>query len=162
RNGQILGRGRLDLDPSEATENLRIELTPVTSGAAVRVVSGYSEGVRPIPVKKALVAFEQNGVPQTVNEEGLRIDPERSRASTFMVRAQSNKHWPTLAMGVEGDVRDVHVYPESMMKSLLDLTLKGSSRSEAEHHGVVWGRVLKDGKPVRGVEVELAGNYTPV
>lgn len=164
-DGLILGRGLLDLE--EAVQNgslndLKIELSPVTAGASVRVASGYSEGRSQIKVKNALVAFDQNGWPEPLNDEGQRVDSARTHASTFMVRAQADKHWPTLAMGVEGEVKEVKLYPESMLKSLLDLTTKGPSRNSAEQSGVVWGKILKDGKPVRGVAVELAGSYTPV
>jgi hypothetical protein len=161
-DGVILGRGRLDLDDTaSATDQLKIELSPITTGASVRVTSAYSEGRNHVAVKNALVAFE-NGIPQPLNEDGLRVDPDRSHASTFMVRAHADKHWPTLAMGVEGQVKEVRIYPESMMKSLLDLSLKSDKRGTAEQNGVVWGRILKDGKPVTGVEVELAGQYSPV
>jgi hypothetical protein len=161
-DGVILGRGRLDLDElATPWDQLKIELSPVTSGASVRVASGYSEGRSRVTVKNAVVAFE-NGIPQPLNEEGLRVDPDRTHASTFMVRAQADKHWPTLAMGVEGQVKEVRLYPESMMKSLLDLSLKNDKRGVAEQSGVVWGRILKDGKPVTGVQVELAGQYSPV
>jgi hypothetical protein len=163
RDGVILGRGRLDLEEQfTATDDLKIELSPITSGASVRVSSAYSEGRNRVAVKNALVAFESNGIPQPLNEDGLRVDADRTHASTFMVRAQAGKHWPTLAMGVEGDIREVKLYPESMMKSLLDLTTKNDKRGIAEQSGVVWGRILKNGKPVSGVEVELAGQYTPV
>jgi|GEM_PF-3954338 len=161
RDGQTLGRGRLDLDSESPTDDLKIDLTPVTNGATVRVASAYTEGNHRVPVKNALVAFDQNGMPQGLNEDGLRQDPDRARSSTFMVRATADKHWPTLAMGTEGEIRDVRLYPESMMRSLLDLTMK-EGRSAAEQAGVVWGRILKDGKPIRGVEVELAGSYMPV
>lgn len=161
RDGQTLGRGRLDLDGDLTSDDLKMELTPVATGAAVRVASAYSDGQHRIPVKNAIVAFDQNGMPQALNDEGLRQDPDRARSSTFVIRASADKHWPTLAMGTEGEIREVRLYPESMMRSLLDLTMK-EGRSAAEQAGVVWGRILKDGKPVRGVEVELAGSYMPV
>lgn len=162
RDGRTLGRGRLDLDEGRTEyDNLKIDLTPVSSGAAVRVASAYSEGRNRIPVKNALVAFDQNGLPEALNDDGLRQDLDRTHGSTFMVRAQADKYWPTLAMGMEGEIGNVRLYPDSMVKSLLDLTLK-EDRGTAEQGGVVWGRILKDGKPIRGVDVEMAGSYLPV
>lgn len=162
RGGQTMGRGILDLDSASDGDPLRIELSPVTSGAAVRVISGYSDGPRAIPVKNAIIAMDQGAIPQPMSAESVISDPERSHHSTYVVQAQAAQHWPTTAMGIEGRQQDIRLFPESLVKSLLDLAIPSTQRKDAEQFGVVWGRVVKDGKPVSDVEVELAGDYSPV
>lgn len=167
RSGGLLGRGTVTLDAANDIANgglddLHIELTPVVAGAATRVVSEYSYGNRAQPVKTAMVAMDQNALYRPVNGDGIVDDPTRARRSTFIVRAESKDHWPTLALGIEGEQRDVRMYPTSLVKSFLDLAAQKDNRGIAEQHGIVWGRILKDGKPVSNVEVELAGNYAPV
>jgi hypothetical protein len=163
RDGKTLGRGSVDLEDPSSLGQMKIQLVPVASGAYARVSSGYSDGNSRVPVSNAVVSFDQNGLSQRVADDGTATDPDRAHRSTYVVKAQASKYWSTIALGVEGENQEIRLYPESLVKSLLDLTTQGAAEhAMAERKGIVWGRMLKKGKPVSGVEVELAGNYEPV
>lgn len=75
--------------------------------------------------------------------------------SSFMMRAEKKNHWGSLVLGVSGRENAMRIYPDSMVKALL------SSQGVAVDNSapIIWGRVTRKGQPVRGAQVELAGDF---
>ena len=74
--------------------------------------------------------------------------------SSFIMRAENQNHWGSLAIAVSGRKNKMRIYPESMVRALLRSQEIDPKKSESS---VIWGRVLRDGKPLKGASVELAG-----
>lgn len=168
RDGRILGRGELDLSNvlkkkrGYTISGLDIDLHPVVSGAGVHLVSGYSVGARKTAMVHAKANFEGDPEIYAATEDGHIRDADRTPGSTYIVSAQSEHGWPTVSVGAEGVEQDVRIYSDKFVKALLDLTTQGQDRKDAEEQAVVWGRILKKGRPVAGVKVEMAGAYAPI
>jgi hypothetical protein len=165
RDGRILGRGEMSLMslgeiPSRHNRiyNIRLALRPTTDGARFPVISGYSHGQQKMPVREARVEIESYGNIQTVDEDGVASEPDLDRESTFVVRAQAKRHWPTLMVGQSGTAQDIRLFSDSLVRALIGLTLDQYDQRAALEQGVVWGKVSRAGEPVSGVEVEMAGD----
>lgn len=170
RNGSVLGRGELNLmqltevpRKDNKIEDIRLALRPTTQGVAFQPVSGYSYGQRRIPVADARVEIQAYTEPQGVNDDGLVTEPSLNRNSSFVARAVAKKHWPSLVVGQAHHTQDIRLFSNSLVEALvnLDLTL-GMDRKEALHASVVWGQLTRDGQPVEGGIVEMAGSYEAI
>lgn len=168
KTGGLLGRGTLALDQMLIEKDapdfsgLRIELSPVIAGVAARVASAHSYGKNTVLVANSLAALDQSDSYRKISTEGVVEDRDRARHSTYVAHAFADKHWPTLSVGTESEQKEVRLFPESMVKSFLDLVAKPEERASVEQAGLVFGIVTKDGKPVSHVSVELAGSYNPM
>lgn len=62
-------------------------------------------------------------------------------------------------VGTSGGSQRVHLFPQKMVDALLGLIAKNEfERRDYLEKAIVWGRVVRDGQPVAGAVVELAGD----
>jgi hypothetical protein len=171
RQGRVLGRGEinlLDLRALPAREdrvaNLRIPLRPTTDGVAFHAVSGHSYGAHKMPVTTASVEVQAYSQPQKVNEEGLAVEPGLSRDSSFVARAVARDHWPSIVVGQAREPQDIRLFSKSLVNALINLNSEGSrsTRKEIAQKSVIWGRLVQDGRPAQGAQIEMAGDYKPI
>ncbi len=143
-----------------------IEIRPFKEGFNIKAISGLSFIDQDIP----LDLIEKNGE-QIVNEgrvdisieglsQSLEMDSKNqitsdmfTANSNMLVQLEAKNHWGTLAIGLGEVNKKLRVYKNSLVNALL-----GNYKETHDGYGVIWGRVLgKDGLPVRGAKVELAG-----
>ncbi len=167
-NGEILGRGEIDLNLLLAEESshqdwtdLELLLEPVDEIFKVQALSAYSHGKNKIKVSGAKIFVDHLDLHLETNEEGLFFDPIHSTHSSFLLRAQAADHWETMAMGVVGQrVQDMKLLPNGMVEALISLTAEtyGWEVETLRNHAVVWGKVTHKGQPLPGAQVEMAGS----
>lgn len=169
RDGRTLGRGEMNLVhlatiplKGARVDDIRLALRPTAEGAAFRTISGYSHGQQQIPVADARVEIQSYTEPQKVNDEGMIEEASLSKDSSFVARATAPKHWASVVVGQANHPQDIRVFSNSLVEALINLQLESTDRKEAFKASVVWGQISKDGAPVEGAEVEMAGNYAPI
>ena len=157
-HGKILGLGEFDLYqlPDRAKElsqidKLHITVKPYKSKLIAELVSGESFGDQIIPVEGRFIV---NSAQVEAKKGTTFSDDSFLPHSSFIVHAEKEGHWPSLAVGVNGQGGGaMRIYSDSMVKALLDI--------QGRKGPVIWGRVTKNGQPVHGAKVELAGEEVP-
>ena len=169
RDGRVLGQGEVNLfdlknlpQKDNKIADLRIALHPTAEGASFRTISGYSFGNQKMTVADARVEIQSYTDPQKVSDEGEVVEASLSRESSFVARASAKNHWSSVIVGQARTPQDIRLFKNSLVDALISLNLDGMDRKEAHRQSVVWGRILRDGKPVEGAEVEMAGEYQPI
>lgn len=165
RKGQVLGQGELNLarfqnvQGSQQIENLKIELHPAVLGAKVGVSSIHSTAERNQLIESARVVMVGEQKPmlsdfqhQWFSESGL------APGSSFIAEASAANHWGTMLVGVAGQEVHAKLFPNAFVEALLNITL-GENRKLAQNSGVIWGRVVKQGKELTGAKIEMAGDH---
>jgi hypothetical protein len=77
--------------------------------------------------------------------------------SNYLVRATHDRFWPSLAMAESGEPFQVQLYPNKLIESFLDLTMKKYDARDAAQMGVIWGRVTMAGSPIEGAKLQIVG-----
>lgn len=163
--GDVLGRGYFDLSelPKIAPQQYKVDsvslkIAPVLQGLSGRVLSAYSTKTKPIPVAKAEVEFENLPFQTTTKSDGHFEETHLIEGSTVLIRAYRLGHWGTLAFGLAGKKTEIELFPDKMMKAFTDLSQPGEDYKKItnpEEKSIIWGRVIKNGQPVAGAEVEI-------
>ncbi len=161
---EILGQGEINLSSltpnadSTRIENLKMKISPVVDGARIDVVSAHSYGghVETVPSAKvwmmgATQPLKPDADHRYFSEGGLQP------GSSFVAQAIADNHWGTLVVGVSRQDTRAQLFPNKLIDALLNLTL-GADRALADKSGVIWGRITKNGQPVTGARVEMAGD----
>lgn len=167
KSGNVMGRGQVSLAElnwqGSAIEDVKIELRPVSTVASVRPSSGYSYGKNLMPVAAAKVEIEGYMDPVGLNAEQVVEVSSLEPGSSFIARATAPDHWPSLVVAQSTTIQDVRVLSNALVRALIQLNLPDHEFKEAQELGIVWGRVVHEGKPVTGARVEMAGStYVPV
>ncbi len=170
RDGRVLGRGEMNLvhlteipRKDNRVNDIRLALQPTTEGAVFRPISGYSYGKNAIPVADARVEIQAYTEAQGANADGLVVEPSLNRGSSFVARAVAKRHWSSLVVGQAHHPQDIRLFSNSLVEALIDLEQEHvSDRKEALASAIVWGQLTKDGRPVEGGAVEMAGSYRPI
>lgn len=163
--GSVLGQGEIKLSSlvpkadSMRIENLKMVLTPAVEGARVEVVSARSFGNHVETVPGAKVWMMGASAPlKTDQERRFHFEGGLRPGSSFVAQAGADNHWGTLVVGVARQETRAQLFPNKLMDALLNLTL-GADRTLAEKSGVIWGRITKNGEPLSGARVEMAGDH---
>lgn len=167
RDGRILGRGEMNLvhltsipRKDNRVNDIRLALQPTTEGASFRAISGYSYGNQKIPVADARVEIQAYTEPQGGGEDGIVSEPSLNRASSFVARAVAKKHWSSLVVGQAEHPQDIRLFSNSLVEALVNLEESyATDRKEALQASIVWGQLTKNGAPLEGGAVEMAGPY---
>lgn len=167
RDGRVIGRGEMNLlhlsevpRKDNRVQDIRLALRPTADGAMFRTVSGYSHGNQKMPVADARVEIQAYTEPQGVDDEGFVSEPSLNKGSSFVARAVANKHWPSLVVGQAHHPQDIRLFSNSLVEALINLENGASmDRKEANQASIVWGQLTRDGAPVEGGQLEMAGEY---
>lgn len=169
KSGELLGRGEYDLfkmpqpkDHQAQVSQVRIQIEPAVTGIEVDAISAHSFGYNRIEVEDAEVHIDALNETLVKDERGRFIDQDILPTSSYILRGQAKNHWGSLAIGLSETTYDVRLFPNSTMEALLNLAQEqlGLPVMATQNQGVIWGRVTKNGQPVRGATVELAGGYS--
>ena len=170
--GRILGIGEFNLYqlPKEARKliqinELHIKIKPYNPSLVASLLrSGLSFSGHQIPVDRGRVFFGALPSKKLKNKasKGLFVDNSFLPYSSFMMRAEEDtmrdgeekKHRGSLALGVSGRQNLMRIYPQSMVGALLEIQGMNADSSSP----IIWGRVTQEGQPVKGAQVELAGD----
>ncbi|MBK7845326.1 MAG: hypothetical protein IPJ71_16865, partial [Bdellovibrionales bacterium] len=165
--GQILGIGTLplhtlNLPPKNQIKisDISIPVIPAPLGAKIEIVSAYSIGTEAqIPLPKAKVEIQGLNRTYKSDRRGMVEDSDFLPGSNFLLRARLKNFWGSLMVGTSGGAQRIHLFPQKMVDALLGLLAKDEfERRDFLEKGIVWGRVVRDGQPVAGAVVELAGD----
>ena len=156
---RILGFGEFDLYqlPDRAKklsqiDRLHIKVKPYDPSVVASLYSGQSWGKHRILANGSRMTTDSPQSEMNKESENRFSDAEFLPHSSLVMRAKKKNHWGSLVVGVNGRENGVRIYPDSMVRALLDSQgVSGGS--------VIWGRVTRNGQPVRGVQVELAGDF---
>lgn len=161
RDGEIIGRGEMlvaDI-PAARIENREtaLKIAPLFDGLIGKVVAGASS-FKTLPVvadaKLSIEGLNREVVLERKSE--LFIDKELRPGSRYLLRAQAPGYWGSLFFGESGVPFEGRVFSNKIIGALLELTSPNKfSARDNENKGVVWGRVIVDGKPLAGATVEL-------
>jgi len=171
RSGDLIGYDELSLFEisgiprnESRIEGMDLSLSPAANGLVTDVISAKSYDNVKIPVKKPRLFLDSLGREIVADSEGQFRDGGIINSSSYVLRAQSKNHWGSLAVGLSGYKSEVRLFPETLVTALLNITVGGLDEEEMDQYGIVWGRVILNGEPVTGAEVELAGeqNIHPV
>ena len=160
-NRRVLGRGEFDLYqlPIQARklsqiDKLNIEVKPYRPSAVASLSSGRSAGHYKEMVSQGQVMVPSiNRYIQDTGEHGF-ADHSFLPYSSFIMKAQKQGFWNSLWVGLSGQDNPMRIYPHSMVEDLahiLNIKVNGQT-------SMVWGRVTWGGKPLKGAQVELAGD----
>jgi hypothetical protein len=161
--GRVLGQGEASLAKlvnADATSGqLDIVLRPSVEGARIEVASAYSYDNQIVTVEGAQVWLDGARVPMQADRAGRWFSEAGLMAqSSFVARASAKNHWGSIVIGLGGEERRLQMFPNKLMEAFTRLAA-GDDQARVKQDGVVWGVVTKDGKPVRGAHVELAGDH---
>jgi hypothetical protein len=169
RDGRVLGRGEMNLvllNDIPAKDNkindIRLSLRPTSEGVAFRTISGYSHDHQRMPIREARVEIENYMEPAKVNDEGVVTDDSLSKSSSFVARATASQHWASVVVGQANHPQDIRLFSNSLIEALIGLELEGMDKKEAQYGSIVWGQLVKNGSPLEGAQVEMAGSYEPI
>ena len=161
--GELLGYSELGLDSiknidakSNEIKDVHLVIRPAPKGLMVEVSSARSfEGneFRLDNVDLSIDAMERR-----IHErkKGQYIDDSLSADSSFVLKAEKEGYWNSLAIREAQSHEKMVMFPDSMIEALISLSVKESTNSENEY-GVVWGRVLDAGNPVKDAKVAMVG-----
>lgn len=155
----VVGRGSFSLSQLNQGTNISVEISPIVTGAMLNVISARSFGQHVELVKNAHVEvaaekarFNADSTGRWYSEEGFQND------SSYLAQIDSANHWGTILIGVAGEETRAKLFPNPMMEAFLQLTL-GNDKTLARQSGVIWGVVTRNGQPLSGAKVEMAGNH---
>ena len=167
-SGEVLGRGLYDLDqlPKLAASQYRatgvqVKLGPVPHGIAGRVVTGAVANSKVFGLQNASVSFEQLPFQTVAGKDGAFDEPTLLEGSSVVTRTERQGSWGTLAIAHAGQSLDVSLYSDQAMRALIKAaapTEMNSDRSSA----YIWGRIVRDGRPVAGAKVDLMTTDRPM
>ncbi|MEK7358623.1 MAG: hypothetical protein AAB250_19410, partial [Bdellovibrionota bacterium] len=160
-NGEVMGRGVFDLDDLPAikpqqyrVESIALKLTPVPHGIIGRVITAKFGKTSVLPVMNTQVQLEQLPLNTLSRKDGTFDEKSVMEGSSVIVRAERPGHWGTLAFADAGVSGDIAIFSDSSMKILMEAAAPRDFES-ARTAGVVWGRVIRSGKPVASAKVDL-------
>jgi hypothetical protein len=168
-SGRVLGQGEISLidvvkqpPQNNRIAGLRIALRPTPDGAAFHASSGYSYDQHSVAVNDAKVEIQSYGDSQAVDDEGFFNDHSLTEDSSFVARATAKDQWPTIVLGHSRRLQEIRLFSKKMLTALIGLTASGSEIKEAEKMAIIWGRVTRQGVPVVGAKIEMAGEFKPI
>ena len=143
-----------DLSSNTLGSKYNLVLEPIQDGIITRVVSFKSFGSHKILVPGAEIQnVEGRFATQPDGQHRLR---DVLPGSTMLVQAHAKGHWNSLGVSQYGFDNELRLFPKTLMKAFASIVYN-ETEQEISSGGVLWGRVLKEGKPVSGATVELAG-----
>jgi len=160
--GDVVGRGVVDLSTlplTNATQRsvsaVSIKITPVIQGLSGRVVSARNDGKAP-GLKSATISLQDVELEARSFKGGGFSEPNLVEGSSVIVEATHANYWDTLTFARTGINNEIQILPDQdgqMIRQLLTLT-RATGREQSSG-AVVWGRALKNGKPIAGANVQM-------
>ena len=151
---QVYGSGTISVPAGKRSAVLPI--LPSQQGLQTRIVSANSHSGQSFAIDRGLVSLL--GTPGSMKAEHnvFYNEPMIENGSNVLMQVSGDKHNTTLAMAVAGKPWDIAVLPKSMSKAMLNLALDEQDRYGADDLGMVWGKVTKNGEPVKNVRVQIS------
>ena len=159
--GKVLAVGDVNLYDA----NVRSQIP--TPGALNLVLRPYKPGLRLAAMSAN--TFQKKRLPKTLlhieglakalktNPKGVFVDNSFTPGSSFLMRATHKNHWPTLITGVGNyKKQNFKLFPNKMVEALLNNVLDSRQSISARKRGVVWGRVMLNGKALQNAQVQMA------
>lgn len=161
REGEMIGRGELlvaDIaaDRIQNKESI-LKVAPLFDGLIGKVVAGASSFKSLPAVDNARLMIAGLNREVTIEKSSsLYIDKLIRPGSKVLMKAQAPGYWGGIFFGEAGVPFEGKLFSHKIIDALLDLTStnKFTVRDHKEK-GVIWGRILVDGKPLAGAKVEL-------
>lgn len=158
---QVYGAGQIVVPSGKRAAVLPV--LPSQQGLQTRMVSAASHGGESFAVQNGLLSvLGAPGAPMKAEHKVSFNEPMIENGSRVLLQASGDKHNTTLAMGLTGAPMDVSVLPKSMSKAMLNLSLDEQDRYGADDLGMVWGKVVQNGSPVKGARVQITDGIEPV
>lgn len=168
KDGKTLGEGSFRLNRMVAgAQNyvngpkIKVEPHPDYS---VSLVGAYNAKANDAAPAQTRVTFVKGVSDVKVNRDGVASMENVTKGSSTVMRAAAPKHLETTNLIVSGKETRSTLYPESMVQALLDIISQQRMESYEGAPSLIWGKVMLDGKPVSGidVQVETAPDLQPI
>ncbi len=141
--GRVYGKGRVSLQE----DLLALKVTPVTSTTIAAYTGDDSVPTTYKPFGNALL--------ETQSEKPIDVS-HYSDNSHFFIEAQTRNHFSTVMIGFLDSLKQIPLYKDKAIKAFRSI-VKGFYRAiDVQDLALVWGQVLRDGRPVEGAQVEIA------
>ena len=154
--GKTYGRGRVSIE-SDRLDTLNIQ--PVVSTASISAnppgVSGDMAVAFNQPALAATYKMFGSDIHQLASGEQLDVSTYNEDSRIF-VEAESAGHFATVALGRLDQLKSIPLYTVSAMKAFYHIVKEFFRQVDVQNFGILWGQVFKDGKPLKGAQVELA------
>lgn len=148
-SSQILLRDFIQQRFLEGSVAVNLQMAPVqeTSQQVVSVSGPKNQA----PESSAFVQVSDIGKEALSDQQGRIFLPELLSGSHFMTRVQRQAHWNAIFWSNSSVSQNWHTPNRRLLQSLQSQVANVNSDLS-----ILWGQVLKDGKPIAGVSLELA------
>ncbi|MBK9293736.1 MAG: hypothetical protein IPM57_04710 [Oligoflexia bacterium] len=149
----IIGIGSVDLtEYSELNQLIKLVVEPVESSKGGQVISAYSFDKYKVNVPGAEV-FGPALTREAADYKGVYKLAQLGGSSTHVLLALAPDHWQTLKIVDTAIKQTISLFPNKMLQNFFEIINQQENSSE---YGVIWGKALKRGGPLSGVEVKLS------
>lgn len=158
---QVYGAGTMATPVGRKSAVLPV--LPSQQGLLAKVTSARSHGGETFAIDQGTLSIL--GAPAFGMKAEHKVsynEPMIENGSQVLLQAAGDKHNTTLAMGLAGKAWDISVLPKSMSKAMLNLSLDEADRYGADDLGMVWGKVVSKGEPVKGARVQISDGVEPI
>ncbi|MEQ1664223.1 MAG: hypothetical protein ABL927_02480, partial [Bdellovibrionales bacterium] len=163
--GQTIAQGRLNLKTLNQKylniariEKIPIDIRPVFNGARIQLISAASYDKKTFLIEDAKLFIPDLNREVSRNlKSGYYEDDTIVMPSNYIVKAQKENFWPTLAQHQSGHDQQIRLFPKSLVEALLNLSLPKYEARDAESKAVIWGRVSFGPNAIEGAKISVIG-----
>lgn len=152
QRGGIDGEGILSVAELLSTKKNKLVLKRALQKDPIHTTSAYGQKE---PMRSSSMSVAMN--PKATHEEGSVFDFNALDTTTeFVVESKAESHIPTLSVVNYGKGADLIMLPERMINGLAAiLAEQGLHFDLAAGDSLLWGTVVKNGRPVEGATVQV-------
>lgn len=149
--GRVFGRGQASLE----NQNLALYVRPVDSTTVAAYVPSF---VGPSQASAVAATYKPFGssLMETYSEKSLDVS-HYSEDSRLFIEATTRDHYPTVAIGFLSALKQIPLYTYKVIKAFRSIVKSFYKPIDIQKLALIWGKVTKDGQPVSGANVEMAG-----
>ena len=163
-NDKVIGSAELALDNNKSLSDAKngevfsLALKPNEEGLIARVVSARSFDQHVIMVDGAEVDDSLELGKVIAPKDGYVRRANITKDSSVLWNVSAAGHWDTMVLGVSNFFKKIPLFPVAMLEAFSSI-VHGENLSSLADFGILWGRVVSQGKPVAKAKVELAGAH---
>lgn len=151
-HGKLLGADEIDLSNPQSGTGYHFKLSPRAQGIEVETFEGHNYIGAPKRIVNSRVLNPALSLEFEQDSEHRFTETRFSKNSQVLVGGYSEGYFPSLSIVRHGQTKPLDLYSEKVIYGLAQIVRPGP---QLEGKAIIWGRVIKDGKPVAGAKVYL-------
>ncbi|NCN40581.1 carboxypeptidase regulatory-like domain-containing protein [bacterium] len=154
--GKVSGRGRVSL---ESNSDLALNVKPIDEAPTIAAVSPAFIGASSAGGSAIDASYKifGNSIDKITTGKALDVS-SYSDDSRVLLEAEAPEQFASLAIGFLSRLKGIPLYSLKAMKAFYQIVKSFYRPIDIQNYALLWGKVLKDGQPISGAEVELASN----